>query len=66
MVENGSVALPNTNDLDKHVYCTECTHFYADEDGMHCMFRDSCYFWEPEDSTPMHMRPYYTPKEGKE
>ncbi len=58
--------LPNSKALERHVCCSECRHFSVTEDDMSCPYSDLCYFWNPEDSASIHLRPCYTPSSKKE
>lgn len=58
--------LPNTKDLERQVYCSECQHFSVTEGELNCPYSDLCHFWNPEDSAPIRLRPCYTPSFKKE
>ena len=55
-------ALPSQQELEEHVYCTECEHLTLSEEMLDCPYSSICHFWNPEDSAPRHDRCCYAPK----
>lgn len=48
------------NNLDTHVYCTDCVNFRLCDEGLpYCMYENKCNINGCEDSKPLNERPYY-------
>ena len=43
----------------QRVYCTDCRHFYCEDETPKCPYSDMCDLDNPEDSEFIMKRPYY-------
>lgn len=50
----------NENNLNEHVYCTNCIYFRLDwKESPYCCYEAICDITDCEDSKPLKYRPYY-------